>query len=64
MRVRVDPDVCVGHARCNAVAPEVFALDDVGYALPIDREVDAAEVDQVRAGERACPEGAIIVTDD
>ena len=30
--VRVDPDKCQGHARCNALAPELFQLDEFGHA--------------------------------
>jgi ferredoxin len=37
MRIGVDHDVCSGHGRCAAVAPNVYSLDDVsGNARPLD----------------------------
>ena len=32
LRVHVDPESCQGHARRQALAPELFELDDVGNA--------------------------------
>lgn len=64
MRVRVDPEVCAGHARCNAVAGEFFQTDEFGYAIPIDTEVAPEQRDLARRGAAACPEGAITITDD
>ena len=31
MKVRVDPDLCVGHGRCYVLAPDVFGADDYGH---------------------------------
>ena len=39
MRVTVDADRCEGHARCWAVCPEVFDLDDEGHAVVLVDEV-------------------------
>jgi ferredoxin len=61
VRVTIDPSTCVGHARCNARAPEVFDLDDGGYAVAPDGEVPAALEQQAQAGADACPERAITV---
>ena len=36
MKVRVDPDLCVGHGRCYALAPEVFEPDDFGHCIGRD----------------------------
>lgn len=61
MRVEVDPSICEGHGQCNAVAPEVYDLDDGGYCLirtpdvPSDLEPNAEE------GALACPVYAITV---
>ena len=62
MRVTVDADRCEGHARCWAVSPEVFALDDEGHAVVADPKVPAGLEDKVREAERNCPERAITVT--
>jgi ferredoxin len=62
MRVEVNPNICEGHGECNAVAPEVYDLDEGGCCLirnpevPPDLEVLAEE------GAWACPVQAITVT--
>src|SRR5262244_856884 len=33
VRVEVNSDICEGHGQCNAVAPEIYDLDDSGYCL-------------------------------
>ena len=35
LKVRVDRESCQGHARCAALAPELFALDELGNAREI-----------------------------
>ncbi|MET7773442.1 ferredoxin [Nocardia sp. NPDC005366] len=61
MKLSIDTTKCSGHARCFAVAPEVFDLDDDGFALPIDREVSEPLDGDVAAGIAACPERAISI---
>jgi ferredoxin len=61
MRAVVDGARCTGHARCNAAAPEVFALDDLGYALPGEVAVSADTEPAARRGALACPERAITI---
>jgi ferredoxin len=59
MKVRVDKGLCSGHARCNAVGPDLFELDDEGYCSIGEIEVPANLEGQARAGEANCPERAI-----
>lgn len=61
MRVEVDPNVCEGHGQCNAVAPEVYDLDDGGYCLIRNPEVTPDLEPQAEAGAQACPVQAITV---
>ncbi|TDV56002.1 ferredoxin [Actinophytocola oryzae] len=61
MKVTIDTSLCSGHARCNATAPEVFDLDESGYALPLADEVPTAHEADARDGAMACPERAITV---
>lgn len=63
MLVTVDGDICMGHGRCYATAPTVFAPDDEGFSIVVG-EVDAAREREVRAAERNCPEGAIFIRSD
>lgn len=64
MRVRVVEGRCTGHARCGAVAPEIFTLNDDGYLELPETAVAAGQEALARRGARACPERAIEVTDD
>lgn len=61
MRIVVDKSKCSGHARCNAVAPEVYELDDLGYVDVGDMEIPAGLEQAARDGAAACPERAITV---
>jgi len=57
--VFVDENVCQGHARCNLICPDVFDLDESGFAVVISQHVpprfEAAVLDAVAN----CPERAI-----
>lgn len=59
MKLTVDTAKCSGHARCFAVAPEVFDIDDLGYAVPLDIDVTEPLDEKIAAGIAACPEHAI-----
>jgi ferredoxin len=62
VQLHVDNSKCQGHARCNAVSPAVFELDDLGYVSTSSGEVSAALEAQARKGAAACPEQALKVT--
>lgn len=59
LRVKVDGNLCSGHARCAAVAPDVYELDDNGYCLRDGRFVPEGHEESARRGAQACPERAI-----
>ena len=63
MKVRVDLNLCVGHGRCYALAPDVYAPDDFGHCEILTPEVDGALADQARIGAENCPERAITLED-
>jgi ferredoxin len=63
MRVRVDRDICQGHALCAGVAPELFTLDDEGYSNVGEVEVPAGSEDLARRGMQTCPERAITIVE-
>jgi ferredoxin len=48
VRVRVDPDLCVGHGRCYVLAPDVFAPDDFGHCEIVASVVDGALAERAR----------------
>lgn len=65
LRVHVDPDKCQGHARCKAVAPELFDLDGYGNAHEAgDGIVPVGLEDKAYLARANCPEFAIEVTED
>jgi len=64
MRVHVDPDRCQGHNRCYALAPSLFAIDELGYASELNGGLVPPE--QEEAARRAaanCPEYAVSIVD-
>jgi ferredoxin len=63
MRVTLDVPRCTGHARCNAIAPQVYALDDDGYSALTDLTVPAADQQAARDGAASCPERALTISD-
>jgi ferredoxin len=63
MHVTVNRAKCQGHARCFAICPEVFELDDVGYALADHAPVPPGLEDAARRAVDSCPEYAIEVDD-
>jgi ferredoxin len=65
MRVHVDADKCQGHNRCYAIAPEVFDVDDLGYAHELHDGVVPAEFEpKARLAVANCPEYAITIVED
>ncbi|MBR1151442.1 ferredoxin [Bradyrhizobium sp. JYMT SZCCT0428] len=62
--VRVVPDKCQGHARCHALAPELFELDELGNARATSRVLVPREFeDKAFTAQSNCPEGAIVIED-
>jgi ferredoxin len=59
VKIRIDPDRCQGHARCFALAPELFAVDDYGQASVIVDAVPTALEDRAELAIANCPEYAI-----
>ena len=59
MRVKVDDELCTGHGRCYALAPEVYAADDRGHCVILTEVVPLELEAAARSGEANCPERAI-----
>jgi ferredoxin len=65
LKIRVDQDKCQGHARCKALAPELFNLDEFGNAHEVgDGSVPAGLEDKAWLAQTNCPEIAIEVTEE
>ena len=59
-RIRVDGSKCQGHNRCLALAPELFDVDELGYAHERNDGVVPPELEEkARLAVANCPERAI-----
>jgi ferredoxin len=63
MKAIVDVGKCQGHARCYAMAPNVFQLDEDGYNQTGETDVPPHQVDEARLGAASCPENAITLVE-
>jgi len=62
MFVRVDPELCDASGKCAKLCPDIFRLDEYGYAAadedtPVPTQLERA----VRQAQSACPTAAISV---
>ncbi|MFI1227569.1 MULTISPECIES: ferredoxin [unclassified Streptomyces] len=65
MGIEVDKERCVGAGMCALTAPDVFTQDDDGFSQMIPgHSSTVGEHPLVREAVRACPVGAVVVTDD
>lgn len=65
MRVTVDLDKCMGHARCQEFCPEVYGTDEVeGKCRILVEEVPQELRAGARLGARNCPEAAIRILEN
>jgi ferredoxin len=65
VKVRVDAARCQGHARCYALAPDLFDVDDYGQsAVRGDGTVPPGREEAARLAAANCPEFAIEVIED
>jgi ferredoxin len=64
MKINFDRDACQGHNRCYMLAPELFDVDDEGYAiLLVDGEIPDELADKAQLTVDNCPEFAITLED-
>ena len=65
VRIKVDPDLCEGHNRCFALAPDLFEVDDYGLSRASnDGVVPPGREEQARLAVDNCPEFAISVVEE
>jgi ferredoxin len=56
MEIAADRSRCHGHARCQAQAAELFALDETGYIRDSVIFVPGGKEDAARRAVLSCPE--------
>lgn len=64
MKLQVDVSGCMGNARCAAVAPHLFELDENGYVATESIDVPAGLEREARLAAESCPEQIIVVAED
>ena len=63
-RVRVEGSKCQGHNRCFVLSPELFELDEYGYAHERNDGVVPPELEEkAQLAVENCPERAISLSD-
>ncbi len=61
MKIAIDDDNCRGHGACCAISPDVFDINDDGYAEVLLDVIPAELEESVRKAAANCPERAITV---
>ena len=77
LRIKVDPDLCIGAASCVTIDPETFQLNEENKAYVLDRavmdtpktyervlEVTEEEKETVLMAAQSCPTLAIYIFDE
>jgi ferredoxin len=63
MKIRVDFDLCESNALCEAIAPDVFELDDDDYLQLKLEETTPDNLEAVKRAVASCPRAAISLED-
>jgi ferredoxin len=63
MKIKVDFDLCESNGLCEAMAPDVFELDDEDFLQLRTEETTPENIDAVRRAVAACPRAAISLED-
>ncbi|MDN5894186.1 MAG: ferredoxin [Nocardioides sp.] len=63
MKVKVDFDLCESNALCEALAPEVFELDDDDNLQILQEDVTEESRANVERAVSACPRSAISIVE-
>jgi ferredoxin len=64
MRIDIDKDRCIGAGQCALTAPSVFTQDDEGLSALLPSREDGGGDPMVKEAARACPVGAITVSEE
>ena len=63
MKIKVDFDLCESNALCEAMAPEVFELDDDDYLNILTEDVRPENEGRIRQAVASCPKAALSIED-
>ena len=62
-KVKVDFDLCESNAMCEALAPDVFRIDDDDFLQVDDPTVTDENRDRVEQAVAACPKSALSIVE-
>ena len=63
MKVKVSKDECIGCGACCSIVPDVFEIEDDGFACA-KGEVNNSNKDDVIDASESCPTGAIKIEEN
>jgi ferredoxin len=61
VRIKIDRELCAGHAQCYLIAPELFTVDEQGYGVVLAEEFDDSLRELAVRAAANCPERVIQV---
>ena len=61
MKVRVDWELCEGHALCTQEVPEVFEMRETDQVTLLDEQPPETLRPRIQAAVRFCPKNAISI---
>jgi ferredoxin len=64
MKVTVDRAKCTGLGICEAMAPDVFEVDENGDLVLLTETVSADQLDEARAAVEGCPTEALRLVEE
>lgn len=64
MKVKADYDLCEANAMCEALAPDVFEIDDDDNLQILDPEVTDENRSRVEQAVAACPKVALSIVEE
>jgi Ferredoxin len=59
MKVKVNQETCIGCGACQAIAPDVFEINDEGLAVEMINAVSDELVEDTKDAIEGCPVDAI-----
>ena len=60
MKAKVVRENCIGCGACQAIAPNIFVIDDEGLSKVVVEEVAETDVADCKDAIESCPTGAIV----
>lgn len=60
MKLKVNEDVCIGCGACAAICPDVYDINDNGYAYVKVEVVEKENEGDALDAKEGCPTGAIV----